>query len=109
MNTSQRRLAVLSGQLALSGGEVEMAPISRASTAGGASTSGRGPSGPSSSSTFATATGTPSSYARVHGEPSRAPARWRRIPSVAREELTDVIYEKAEGEGIAKVRQGATA
>jgi hypothetical protein len=49
--------------------------------------------------------GAPTSYARVHGAVSRAPPRWRRIASVARETLSEVIYEKAEGEGIAKVGQ----
>ncbi len=57
----------------------------------------------SSSPTFASATGSPSSYARIHGEASRMPARWRRIEVVAKEQLQDVKYEKAEGEGIAKV------
>lgn len=60
----------------------------------------------SSSSSNATATGAPSTYDRVHGEVSRAPPSWRRIPVVAREELREVIYEKAEGEGIAKVGMG---
>lgn len=57
-----------------------------------------------SSSSYASATGQPSTYARVHGEVSRAPARWRSISRVAKEQLEDVKYEKAEGEGIAKVR-----
>lgn len=54
------------------------------------------------SSSYASATGRPSSYARVHGEVSRAPAAWVRVPKVAKEDLTDVKYDKAEG--IAKVR-----
>ena len=54
-----------------------------------------------SSSSFASATGSPSSYARIHGEASRAPADWKRLLIVAKEELVDVKYEKAEG--IAKV------
>ena len=54
----------------------------------------------------ASATGEPTSYERVHGSPSRAPARWRRLHSVAREELREVKYEKAEGEGIAKASWG---
>ena len=55
------------------------------------------------SSSYASATGTPTSYARIHGEVSRAPAAWRRISTVAKEELTDVFYDKAEG--IAKVTE----
>ncbi len=53
-------------------------------------------------SSYASVTGEASSYARVHGEVSRAPAEWRDIPSVARETLDDVRYQKAEG--IAKAR-----
>lgn len=52
-------------------------------------------------SSYASATGKPSSYARVHGEVSRAAAQWRPVPTVAKEELVDVKYEKAEG--IAKI------
>ena len=99
MEQSRRRLRVLSGQLAAAR-EVELSPISRAaSSAPDASTS-------NSSSTYASATGQPTSYARVHGEPSRAPAAWREIRSVGRETLEDVLYHKAAGEGIAKVRAG---
>ena len=61
---------------------------------------------PSTCSSHASATGKPSSYARVHGAPSRAPAQWRRIDVVAKERLEEVKYEKAVGEGIAKVRAG---
>jgi hypothetical protein len=102
MESSKRRLSVLSGHLA-PGAEVELATISRAATS--ASTSGSG-SGRGSNSTFASATGRPTSYARVHGEPSRAPAQWRQVRSVAKEELQDVLYSKAIGEGIDKVRTG---
>ena len=35
---------------------------------------------------------------------SRAPAVWRNISSVAREVLQEVLYEKADGDGIARVR-----
>jgi naphthoate synthase len=44
-----------------------------------------------------------SSYARVHGVVSRAPATYRRIDLVAKELLQEVKYEKSE-EGIAKVK-----
>lgn len=40
---------------------------------------------------------------RVHGEVSREPAHWRRVPAVHQQDLQDVIYEKSVGEGIAKV------
>ena len=56
-------------------------------------------------STYATATGQPSSYARVHGEVSTTPVTWRSIHSVSKETLHEVKYEKSIGEGIAKVRQ----
>ncbi len=45
-----------------------------------------------------------SSYARVHGEVSKAPAVWRDVPSVARETLQEVLYQKADADGIARVR-----
>ncbi|CAL8468079.1 g7618 [Coccomyxa elongata] len=47
--------------------------------------------------------GASSSYARVHGSVSQQAASWRSIPVVHGERLQDVKYEKAEGEGIAKV------
>ncbi|GBF90170.1 naphthoate synthase [Raphidocelis subcapitata] len=110
MEASRRRLSVLSGQLAPSpcaGAEVELATISprdpALSRGPAAGSSGPSASTSGSGSAYATATGAPSSYARVHGEPSRAPAAWRDVPSVAREDLTDVIYQKAVGEGIAKI------
>lgn len=70
-------------------GEVELQPVAGSSNNAGTS--------------YASATGQPSSYARVHGEVSRAPAHWRRIDTVAKEELREVRYEKAVEEGIAKV------
>lgn len=100
---ASRRLTVLSQHLGEQGasgaapaGEVELQPLSgRAAASQGASTS------------YASATGAPSSYARVHGAASRAPARWRRIDTVAKEQLREVRYEKAQGEGIAKVGGGS--
>jgi hypothetical protein len=44
-----------------------------------------------------------SDYSRVHGRVSRAPARWKQVPVVHKQVLEDVVYEKAVGEGIAKV------
>jgi len=55
------------------------------------------------SSMYASATGQPSSYARVHGEVSKSRVQWRSIPSVSKEALQEVKYEKSVGEGIAKV------
>eukprot|EP00877_Chromochloris_zofingiensis_P015125 jgi/Chrzof1/9867/Cz04g19010.t1_ECHID[v5.2] len=55
------------------------------------------------SSSHASVDGRPSSYARVHGDVSRAPAVWQSIKTVAKEHLEDVKYEKAQGEGIAKI------
>jgi hypothetical protein len=84
--TSARRLKVLEGHLAST--SQPQTPISRANTVAGSS--------------YATATGQPSSYARVHGEVSREPAVWRCIESVHKERLEEVKYEKSD-EGIAKV------
>jgi hypothetical protein len=94
MQAAQRRLAVLVEHLAKP--EVnseELAPLDTAA---------------SSSATpaplpYASADGKPSTYARVHGPVSCAPAVWRAVPSVAKEQLTDVLYQKSVREGIAKV------
>lgn len=82
-----RRLRVLEGQLA--GPSTVVAPIGRSHTGG-------------VPRAYATATGQPSSYERVHGEVSREPAVWRCIKSVAKERLEEVNYEKSD-DGIAKV------
>jgi len=51
---------------------------------------------------YASATGQPSSYARVHGTVSRTEPLW--CPATVEEgPLADVVYEKA-AEGIARVR-----
>lgn len=50
-----------------------------------------------------TQTHIPSSYARIHGTVSRAPPTWRRIEAVSKEQLQEVLYDKAVGEGIVKV------
>lgn len=55
----------------------------------------------SSSTTYASATGRPTSYARVHGEVSREQALWTDA-KVPQGELQDVIYQKT-AEGIAKI------
>eukprot|EP00892_Ulva_mutabilis_P003017 jgi/Ulvmu1/12716/UM095_0020.1 len=44
-----------------------------------------------------------SSYARIHGRPSRAPAAWTSLPVVCNQQLQEVLYHKAQGEGIAKI------
>ena len=91
--TATRRLQVLSGQLAPSTSEVapsDIAPQPTSSHSGG-------------QSSYASATGQPTSYARIHGEVSRGPANWIRIDSIGKEPLEEVKYEKAQGEGIAKV------
>ena len=49
--------------------------------------------------------GQPSSYARVHGDVAHTPVQWRIVPSVQKEFLQEVKYEKSIGEGIAKVRR----
>lgn len=45
----------------------------------------------------------PSSYARIHGQVSRSPPVWRRVDVVAKEQLEEVLYDKAVGEGMVKV------
>lgn len=104
----QRRLHVLAMQLAPSGsGAPPSGPVPLARQPCAASTSGAAGSSHGDrwqhQAPYASATGQPNSYARVHGEVPRAPATWRSVPVVNREELTDVKYDKAVGEGIAKV------
>ncbi|KAI4384299.1 hypothetical protein MLD38_002472 [Melastoma candidum] len=44
------------------------------------------------------------SYHRVHGEVSSLPVQWRKVPGDdSGREFVDIVYEKAVGEGIAKV------
>lgn len=87
-NNAPKRLQVLEGQLTAP--YAAQQKLNRSQTDGGSS--------------YATATGSPSSYARVHGEVSRAPTVWKRIETVAKEGLEEVKYEKST-EGIAKVLQ----
>ena len=56
----------------------------------------------SASSQFASATGSKSSYAQVHGAVSRAKATWRSVLRVSGCDLQDVRYDKSD-EGIAKI------
>ncbi|GFR46797.1 hypothetical protein Agub_g8429 [Astrephomene gubernaculifera] len=95
--SAQRRLQVI-GNHFLAQEAPQPSPeslVTRQNTAG-AETS-------NTNTSYASVDGRPNSYGRVHGSVSREPAKWRRIPVVSREELTDVIYEKAVGEGIAKI------
>lgn len=92
MQSAARRLRVLGGQVAPSTSAQEVEMMSQLPC-----------TGTQPSSSYASVTGEPSSYARVHGQVPRVPAQWRRIHSVAKEDLQDVKYEKAVGEGIAKV------
>lgn len=85
-----RRLNVLAQQLATADPTPQRSTIERQPT-----------SATAASTSYASIDGRPSSYARVHGDVSRAPAAWRRIPVVAKEQLQEVLYDKAEG--IAKV------
>lgn len=100
---ARKRLEVLSRQFE----SASLAEDRQVSTSSTAASSSIGSS--SQSKPYASATGKPSSYAKVHGEVSRAPAQWRQITSVAKEDLQDVKYEKAVGEGIAKVLAGWSA
>jgi naphthoate synthase len=103
INSAERRLQVLGQHLAPSG-ELELGVLARHDTAASTSTASASSVDGGASTPYASIDGRPNSYSRVHGVASRAPARWRLVPTVAREDLTDVKYEKAEGEGIAKVR-----
>ena len=87
MDEASRRLAVLERQCCAGPGPGSSGDAQRGSCA---------------SSSYASATSTPSSYARVHGEVSREPAHWRQIQNVAQQQLEEVKYEKSD-EGIAKV------
>jgi hypothetical protein len=44
------------------------------------------------------------SYRRVHGDVPSEPPEWRTATDESGKEFVDIIYEKAVGEGIAKVR-----
>ena len=59
------------------------------------------PEQPQSRATYASATGEPTSYERVHGDVSREPVQWH-VCSPEEGPLRDVIYEKSP-EGIARV------
>ncbi len=86
---ASRRLAVLAQQVGAAPGAEQQLQRQATSVA---------------STSYASIDGRPSSYARVHGEVTRRPAVWRIIDVVAKERLGEVVYEKAVGEGIAKVR-----
>lgn len=60
------------------------------------------PSPPASIVSRATAS-TGDSYHRVHGEVSMRVATWSPARDESGKEYTDIVYEKAVGEGIAKV------
>eukprot|EP00245_Coleochaete_scutata_P014455 TRINITY_DN6160_c0_g2_i1.p1 TRINITY_DN6160_c0_g2~~TRINITY_DN6160_c0_g2_i1.p1 ORF type:complete len:321 (-),score=77.62 TRINITY_DN6160_c0_g2_i1:39-1001(-) len=57
--------------------------------------------GPPTTSSFPTASGQPSKYTLVHGDVSKAPVIWRAV--TGSQEFTDILYEKAVGEPIAKI------
>lgn len=105
-DAQRRRVGVLSSHLtapSTSGAEIEAGSVSCAPAAASAcGQCGRRGGQQASHSPHASATGQPTSYARVHGTVSREPAQWRAIDTVARERLEEVKYEKA-AEGIAKI------
>eukprot|EP00898_Chlorokybus_atmophyticus_P007090 jgi/Chlat1/7382/Chrsp6S07416 len=94
---ARRRLGAVRSHLQPSGvvGSVEVAQDGVLSAAHCSAAS-------SSSSSYASVGNAPSSYARVHGDVSRTPATWEPAP-VPGEPLQDILYEKAAGEGIAKI------
>jgi hypothetical protein len=100
--SASRRLGVLAAQLGA--GPSDTIQLAVQPTAASAFCRCSGPVTQSSAySAYASIDGQPSSYARVHGDVSRAPAAWMAVPVVAKEQLQEVLYHKAEGEGIAKV------
>lgn len=109
VNLAERRLQVLGQHFVAppahaANGELELGVLARQETAATTATAtSAGAPECGVSTPYASIDGRPNSYSRVHGAVSRAPARWRLVPTVAREDLTDVKYEKAEGEGIAKI------
>ena len=94
-DSCNRRVAVLAGHFAAS--DVEHAGEAGAHLQSTSAADGQ------ASNSYRSTTGKLNSYARVHGEVPRTPAKWRAIPTVYKERLQEVVYEKAEGEGIAKV------
>ncbi|KAG2452876.1 hypothetical protein HYH02_002220 [Chlamydomonas schloesseri] len=108
MSAAQRRLQVLGNHLLASGEDASASRpaeprwLERQATSSAASSSGARPVTSAKQEPYSSADGKPNSYSRVHGAVSRAPAVWRRVSSLGKEELTDVIYEKSE-EGIAKI------
>lgn len=102
--TARRRIATLSGYFddqfpCASASPVQVAAQDPQAAVG----LGRRDCSAASSSAYASATGQPTTYERVHGKVSREPAVWSGIHSVHKESLQEVKYEKAAGEGIAKV------
>lgn len=61
-------------------------------------------SGPSCSSIGLSNASMNDSYHRIHGEVPAHPVVWRIACDESGKDFTDIIYEKADGEGIAKVR-----
>lgn len=55
---------------------------------------------------YASIDGKLNSYARIHGPVSSAKPQWISFPTVQKENLQEVIYQKTAGEGIAKVCEG---
>ena len=100
-----RRLHILGGHVAAPSSDPAPGPDGRVSFGVEAAQSTRiAAANVGASTSYASATGRPSSYARVHGEVSNAPAQWVAVPSVHKETLQEVKYEKAANEGIVKVR-----
>jgi hypothetical protein len=101
-DTRRRRIKVLSEHFSQDGYKIGSEGNPSEQTIAPEDCAGR--SSDRSSEIYASATGRPNSYARIHGDVSRHPAQWKNITTVQKETLQETLYHKAHGEGIAKVR-----
>lgn len=101
-----RRLQVIGNHVVGDNGASVLLPEAQSAHIGAVPAS-IAPSNVGASTSYASATGRPSSYARIHGEVSKVPPQWRTVPSVQNYALEEVKYQKSVGEGIAKVRNSS--
>jgi naphthoate synthase len=61
------------------------------------------PLAPSATAASSSSSPAKDSYRRVHGDVPSEPPEWRAATDESGKEFVDIVYEKAVGEGIAKV------
>jgi hypothetical protein len=97
MDAAERRLARVAAHL------VPSFPVTHAATF---------PLVPASTAAFSSSSSSSSpagdSYRRVHGDVPSEPPEWRAATDESGKEFVDIIYEKAVGEGIAKVTRSSS-